>query len=106
MLLEELLEQEKREQQRQVPNQVLMGAAPEEPLLSDLDFERLKADVLASSALPVSLSPPNVSSNFLMRFFKFREMLLNGYENYNFLFRCHRNDAAIPNPIQASYNGS
>ena len=58
-MLEDLLEQEKREQQRQGPG--LMGAAPEEPLLSDFDFERLKADVLSSSNLPVSLSPPNVS---------------------------------------------
>ena len=57
LLLEDLLEQEKREQQRQGPS--LMGAAPEEPLLSDFDFERLKADVLGSSSLPVSLSPPN-----------------------------------------------
>lgn len=56
LLLEDLLEQEKREQQRQ--NSGLIGAAPEEPLLSDFDFERLKADVLSSST--VSLSPPNV----------------------------------------------
>jgi len=54
------LEQEKREQQKQIPAPGLMGAAPEEPLLSDFDFERLKADVLSSSNLPVSLSPPNV----------------------------------------------
>lgn len=58
MLLEDLLEQEKREQLRQ--NSGLIGAAPEEPLLSDFDFERLKADVLSSSNLPVSLSPPTV----------------------------------------------
>lgn len=59
MLLEDLLEQEKREQLRQSSG--LIGAAPEEPLLSDFDFERLKADVLSSSNLPVSLSPPTVA---------------------------------------------
>lgn len=65
MLLEDLLEQEKREQQKQLPPHApgLMGAAPEEPLLSDFDFERLKADVLSSSNLPVSLSPPNMVGN-------------------------------------------
>ncbi|CAG7629500.1 unnamed protein product [Allacma fusca] len=64
LLLEDLLEQEKREQQRQGPG--LMGAAPEEPLLSDFDFERLKADVLSSSNLPVSLSPPTVQGQVIL----------------------------------------
>jgi hypothetical protein len=53
------LEQEKREQMRQGSGGMI-SSAPEEPLLSDFDFERLKADVLSSSTLPVSLSPPNV----------------------------------------------
>jgi len=58
LLLEDLLEQEKREQLRQGSG--LINAAPEEPLLSDFEFERLKADVFSTTNLPVSISPPNV----------------------------------------------
>jgi hypothetical protein len=58
LLLEDLLEQEKREQLRQGSG--LINAAPEEPLLSDIEFESLKADVFSTSNLPVSISPPSL----------------------------------------------
>lgn len=48
MLLEDLLEEEKREQEKQ--------GAP--PLMSDDDFERLRADVLGSA----HTQPPPVTS--------------------------------------------
>ncbi|XP_011303059.1 histone-lysine N-methyltransferase 2C isoform X3 [Fopius arisanus] len=54
LLLEDLLEQEKREQEKQQKQQQVEAAAPG-PLLSDVEFERLRADVLGSSALG---SPP------------------------------------------------
>ncbi|XP_046637782.1 histone-lysine N-methyltransferase 2C-like isoform X5 [Daphnia pulicaria] len=82
LLLEDLLEQEKRELQRQhmqhqqqqqqqqqqsplgggMPfgagiNSAPIGSTPEKPFLSDTDFEKLKADVLAGGP-SVSLSPP------------------------------------------------
>lgn len=64
MLLEELLEQEKREQEKQQgnPNAVaaVSVASSSSPLLSDADFERLRADVLSSVANTVSSSPPRV----------------------------------------------
>lgn len=66
LLLEDLLEQEKREQQRQGP--MLINAGTDEPLLSDFDFERLKADVLSSNNLPTSLSPPNLPGKDLLHF--------------------------------------
>lgn len=55
MLLEDLLEQEKREQERQAASVVTndMGnnvQANNQGLLSDQDFERLRADVLNSSS--------------------------------------------------------
>lgn len=59
MLLEELLEQEKREQekqqQQQQQHQQVDNSAPTGALLSDSDFERLRADVLGSASLA---SPP------------------------------------------------
>lgn len=57
MLLEDLLEQEKREQekQQQQQQQQVDTTATGGALLSDSEFERLRADVLGSSALG---SPP------------------------------------------------
>ncbi|KAL1490323.1 hypothetical protein ABEB36_013038 [Hypothenemus hampei] len=59
LLLEDLLEQEKREQEKQhqghPPGNDLItsrSSEPESALLSDHDFERLKADVLNSSHVP------------------------------------------------------
>lgn len=43
-MLEDLLEQEKREQEKQQQHQPESGA-----LLSDVDFERLRADVLGTN---------------------------------------------------------
>ncbi|KAJ9589925.1 hypothetical protein L9F63_016948, partial [Diploptera punctata] len=64
LLLEDLLEQEKREQEKQQQNQPLMSqqaqpttASASPPLLSDVDFERLRADVLGSTT-PTGGSPP------------------------------------------------
>uniref|UniRef100_T1IZ38 Histone-lysine N-methyltransferase 2C n=1 Tax=Strigamia maritima TaxID=126957 RepID=T1IZ38_STRMM len=57
-LLEDLLEQEKEEQRRQ-QHQGLIGqtsATGDEGLLSDIDFEKLKADVLGSQG-PTVMSP-------------------------------------------------
>jgi hypothetical protein len=56
LLLEDLLEQEKREQEKQhqqQPQPPPDSASP--PLLSDVDFERLRADVLGT---PTGGSPP------------------------------------------------
>lgn len=58
-MLQELLEEEQREQEKQLQTQSLTGQnTPEAPssaaptaLLSDHDFERLKADVLSSGPL-------------------------------------------------------
>ncbi|KAF4522723.1 hypothetical protein B566_EDAN010930, partial [Ephemera danica] len=73
LLLEELLEQEKREQERQQAAQAMQqtphehvgpgAAAPETSgqLLSDVEFERLRAEVLStptSGGSPSGLSPP------------------------------------------------
>ncbi|XP_063990116.1 histone-lysine N-methyltransferase 2C-like isoform X3 [Diachasmimorpha longicaudata] len=55
LLLEELLEQEKREQEKQQKQQQV-EAATAGPLLSDVEFERLRADVLGSGTLG---SPPH-----------------------------------------------
>ncbi|XP_060525404.1 histone-lysine N-methyltransferase 2C-like [Cylas formicarius] len=66
LLLEDLLEQEKREQEKQQHQNQTAGqeiAAPksmntsEPPLLSDHDFERLKADVFSGG--PAGISVPN-----------------------------------------------
>ncbi|XP_054279340.1 histone-lysine N-methyltransferase 2D-like isoform X3 [Macrosteles quadrilineatus] len=65
LLLEDLLEQEKREQEKQQAG-VTVGTAGVEPpaptppqsLLSDADFERLRADVLGT-ATNVGASPPH-----------------------------------------------
>lgn len=59
LLLQELLEEEQREQEKQLQTQSMTGGSnPETPsttapaaLLSDHDFERLKADVLSSGPL-------------------------------------------------------
>lgn len=61
LLLEELLEQEKREQEKQMQNQSnnssqeesqsAGGSETESALLSDHDFEKLKADVFSSGQL-------------------------------------------------------
>lgn len=62
LLLEDLLEQEKREQeklQNQPPSQEVTSSTsvePEPALLSDHDFERLKADVFNSG--PVGINSP------------------------------------------------
>lgn len=53
LLLEDLLEQEKREQEKQTGNN-LCGALPP---LSDADFERLRADVLNSSGMNGPMQP-------------------------------------------------
>lgn len=65
LLLEDLLEQEKREQEKQQQQQqqqqnhqqqqVETNTPPGGPLLSDSDFERLRADVLGTPSLG---SPP------------------------------------------------
>lgn len=62
MLLEELLEQEKREQEKhhQQQQQQTEISTPSGALLSDSEFERLRADVLGSASLsspPQSLVP-------------------------------------------------
>jgi hypothetical protein len=63
LLLEDLLEQEKREQEKQQQHQPLLSQQPQpppdsasSPLLSDVDFERLRADVLGTPA-PTAGSP-------------------------------------------------
>lgn len=63
LLLEDLLEQEKREQEKQHQHQPLLSQQPQPPpdsasppLLSDVDFERLRADVLGTPT-PTSGSP-------------------------------------------------
>lgn len=77
-MLEELLEQEKREQEKhqlQQQNQVISGIPTSNPapdvstttgppttLLSDVEFERLRADVLGTATTPSSspqLGSPN-----------------------------------------------
>ncbi|XP_050308382.1 histone-lysine N-methyltransferase 2C-like isoform X2 [Anthonomus grandis grandis] len=63
LLLEDLLEQEKREQQKQVvqnPQTGLTRGNESESLLSDQDFERLKADVFNSGPVgdPTTQGPP------------------------------------------------
>ena len=55
LLLEDLLEQEKREQEKQQQQQQVDTATPSGALLSDSEFERLRADVLGSTPLG---SPP------------------------------------------------
>ena len=63
LLLEDLLEQEKREQEKQQQHQPLLSQQPQpppdsasSPLLSDVDFERLRADVLGTPT-PTAGSP-------------------------------------------------
>lgn len=56
LLLEDLLEQEKREQEKQQQHQPPPASATP-PLLSDVDFERLRADVLGTTT-PAGGSPP------------------------------------------------
>ncbi|CAG2053009.1 unnamed protein product [Timema podura] len=56
LLLEELLEQEKREQEKQQHHQGPDNAPTAAPLLSDVDFERLRADILSTST-PTGGSP-------------------------------------------------
>ncbi|KAG8236511.1 hypothetical protein J437_LFUL012797 [Ladona fulva] len=51
LLLEDLLEQEKREQEKQQMQQQQQGEATTS-LLSDVDFERLRADVFATTSHP------------------------------------------------------
>jgi hypothetical protein len=59
LLLEDLLEQEKRELQRQQQMQQLPNVTgPEKSFLSDTEFEKVKADVLAGGASSMCLSPP------------------------------------------------
>lgn len=55
LLLEDLLEQEKREQEKQQQQQPPPASASP-PLLSDVDFERLRADVLGTTT-PTGGSP-------------------------------------------------
>ncbi|ERL89635.1 hypothetical protein D910_07000 [Dendroctonus ponderosae] len=57
LLLEDLLEQEKREQEKQHQTGPERAAEPEPALLSDHDFERLKADVFSSEAGPSAWPP-------------------------------------------------
>lgn len=61
LLLEDLLEQEKREQEKlhQPPNQEVTsstGIEGESALMSDQDFERLKADVFSGGSVNISES--------------------------------------------------
>lgn len=63
LLLEELLEQEKREQEKQMQTQATAGPPQDVPtsasgssLLSDHDFERLKADVFNSGNIGLNTS--------------------------------------------------
>lgn len=67
MLLEDLLEQEKREQEKQlhsqnsnVSSQENSNTASSSALLSDHDFERLKADVFNTTS--IGLNPSNPQS--------------------------------------------
>lgn len=57
LLLEDLLEQEKREQEKQHQAGSERSIEPEPALLSDHDFERLKADVFSSEAGPSPWPP-------------------------------------------------
>lgn len=62
LLLEDLLEQEKQEQRRQQQQHGLLGPQlGEDNLLSDIDFEKLKADFLSTAGPSVSMSPPGPS---------------------------------------------
>lgn len=57
-MLEELLEQEKREQEKQQQQQQQQQTETTgSGLLSDSDFERLKADVLGTTSPPQSIVP-------------------------------------------------
>ena len=67
LLLEDLLEQEKREQEKQLHSQGAghventPSSGPGQALLSDHDFERLKADVFSSGPMgqmPLGSPPP------------------------------------------------
>ncbi|KAL1140881.1 hypothetical protein AAG570_000809 [Ranatra chinensis] len=58
LLLEELLEEEKREQEKQATVVVSQQGTGSTPLMSDADFEMLKADVLGTN--PQVSSPPAV----------------------------------------------
>lgn len=71
------MEQEKREQEKQagtVPTEgvgagtsaVAAGSAASSPLLSDADFERLRAEVLATPRTGVSASPPHALPGMLI----------------------------------------
>ncbi|XP_046742436.1 histone-lysine N-methyltransferase 2C-like isoform X3 [Diprion similis] len=60
LLLEELLEEEKREQEKQQQQQQTDISTPSGALLSDSEFERLRADVLGST--PLSSPPQNFIS--------------------------------------------
>lgn len=69
LLLEDLLEQEKREQEKQNhghpasrPDLNARQVEPESALLSDHDFERLKADVFNSGHVPETGPPPGQST--------------------------------------------
>lgn len=57
--MEDLLEQEKREQEKQAANIAADPPAPPTALLSDADFERLRADVLGTTQTTVVASPPH-----------------------------------------------
>jgi histone-lysine N-methyltransferase MLL3 len=77
LLLEELLEQEKREQERQQQAQAMQDPSAQLPpagteagpgLLSDMDFERLRADVLRTptpGGSPSGLSPPAMPGMYI-----------------------------------------
>lgn len=70
LLLEDLLEQEKREQEKQQGNPNVVAAvsvaSSSSPLLSDAEFERIKADVFNSAANSVSSSPPRVMTGKIL----------------------------------------
>lgn len=60
LLLEDLLEEEKREQEQRSGTPV-QGPSSGTSLMSDADFEMLRADVLGTTNPPVS-SPPQITS--------------------------------------------
>ena len=61
MLLEDLLEQEKREQEKQQQQQQADTTTPGNTILSDIEFERLQADVLNAGTLSSASQGLNVT---------------------------------------------
>ena len=94
LLLEELLEQEKREQEKQQQSQVATSLSTADvtsttnsasTLLSEDDFERLKADVFNSGSLTLSSSAPLPGNIFFIIF-----NIKKGYIYCVLIFMCNK----------------